>query len=127
MRCFRRVADHLAGGGVFLIEVFVPDPARFVRGQGVGVTSLDTGMVTLEVARHDALHQQVFSQHLVLSESGTRFYPVQIRYAWPSELDLMARLAGMRLRERWSDWTGAPFTAASTRHISLYERSPVRE
>ena len=127
VRCFRRVADHLAGGGVFLIEVFVPDPARFVRGQGVGVTSLDTDRVTLEVARHDALHQRVYSQHLVLSESGTRFYPVQIRYAWPSELDLMARLAGLRLRERWSDWSGAPFTAASTRHISLYERCSKRE
>ena len=127
VRCFRRVAEHLADGGVFLIEVFVPDPARFVRGQGVGVTSLDTDRVTLEVARHDALQQRVYSQHLVLTESGTRFYPVQIRYAWPSELDLMARLAGLRLSERWSDWSGAPFTAASTCHISLYERGPNRE
>ena len=57
-------------------------------------------------------------------ESGTRIYPVQLRYAWPSELDLMARLAGLRLRERWHDWTGAPFTAASTSHISVYEREP---
>ena len=127
VRCFRRVAERLADGGVFLIEVFVPDPARFVRGQGVGVTSLDTDRVTLEVARHDALQQRVYSQHLVLTESGTRFYAVQIRYAWPSELDLMARLAGLRLSERWSDWSGAPFTTASTRHISLYERGPVRE
>ena len=127
VRCFRRVADRLADGGVFLIEVFVPDPARFVRGQGLGVTSLDTDRVTLEVAQHDALQQRVYSQHLVLSESGTRMYPVQIRYAWPSELDLMARLAGLHLSERWSDWTGAPFTAASTRHISLYERAPNRE
>ena len=122
--CFRRAAEHLADGGVFLIEVFVPDPARFTRGQSVGVTSLDSERITLDVARHDRLHQQVDSRHLVLSESGTRIYPVQLRYAWPSELDLMARLAGLRLRERWSDWSGAPFTAASTSRVSLYERDP---
>lgn len=122
VRCFRRVAERLADGGVFLIEVFVPDPARFTGGQRLGVTGVDTDRVTLEVARHDALHQRVYSQNVVLSKSGTRLYPVQIRYAWPAELDLMARLAGLRLRERWSDWTGAPFTAASTRHISLYDR-----
>ena len=124
VRCFRRAAERLADGGVFLIEVFVPDPARFMRGQNVAVTNLDSDRVILDVARHDSLHQRVYSQHLVLSESGTRIYPVQLRYAWPSELDLMARLAGLRLRDRWSDWTGAPFTAASTSHISLYERAP---
>ena len=124
VRCFQRVARRLADGGVFLIEVFVPDPARFTRGQSVGVTNLETDRVTLDVARHDPLGQRVDSRHLVLSESGTRIYPVQLRYAWPSELDLMARLAGLRLRDRWSDWTGAPFTAASTSHISLYERAP---
>ena len=126
VRCFRRVAGRLADGGVFLIEVFVPDPARFTGGQRIGVAGVDTDHVNLEVARHDAVHQRVYSQNLVLSESGTRIYPVQLRYAWPSELDLMARLAGLRLRERWSDWTGAPFTAASTSHISLYEREPAR-
>ena len=124
VRCFRRVADHLSDDGVFLIEVFVPDPARFTGGQRLGVAGVDTDSVSLEVARHDALHQRVYSQNMVLSESGTRLYPVQIRYAWPSELDLMARLAGLRLRERWSDWTGAPFIAASTSHISLYARDP---
>ena len=124
VRCFQRVARRLADGGVFLIEVFVPDPARFTRGQSVGVTNLESDRVTLDVARHDPLGQRVDSRHLVLSESGTRIYPVQLRYAWPSELDLMARLAGLRLRDRWSDWTGAPFTAASSSHISLYERSP---
>ena len=127
VRCFQRVADRLADGGVFLIEVFVPDPTRFTHGQSMDVTHVDSDRVTLDVARHDPLHQRVHSQHLQFSEAGTRLYPVQIRYAWPSELDLMARLAGLRLSERWSDWTGAPFTAASTRHISLYERAPVRE
>ena len=124
VRCFRRAADHLDAGGMFLIEAFVPDPARFTRGQSLGVSHLDSDGVTLDVARHDPLHQRVYSQHLVLSESGTRIYPVQLRYAWPSELDLMARLAGLRLRERWNDWSGAPFTAASTSHISVYGRAP---
>ena len=123
VRCFRRVAEHLSEDGVFLIQVFVPDPARFAGGQRLGVSGVDTDRVTLEVARHDPLQQRVNSQNMVLSESGTSLYPVQIRYAWPSELDLMARLAGLRLRERWSDWTGAPFAAASTSHISIYERA----
>ena len=120
VQCFRCVAEHLTAGGVFLNEAFVPDPARFARGQNVSVTSVESDLVTLDVARHDAANQRVYSQHLLFAESGTRLFPVQLRYAWPSELDLMARLAGLRLR--WSDWDGAPFTSASSGHISLYER-----
>ena len=126
VRCFRRVGEHLSDDGVFLVEVFVPDPARFTGGQRLGVSGVDADSVTLEAARHDPLQQRVYSQNMVLSESGTRLFPVQIRYAWPAELDLMARLAGLRLRERWSDWTGAPFTAASSSHISIYERAAGR-
>ena len=88
----------------------------------MSVTSVESDLVTLDVARHDAANQRVYSQHLLFAESGTRLYPVQLRYAWPSELDLMARLAGLRLRERWSGWDRAPFTSASSGHISLYER-----
>ena len=127
VQCFRHVAAHLSPGGVFLIEAFVPDPGRFTRGQSVGVTRIDPDLVSLDVARHDPLAQRVDSQHLVFTESGTRLYPVQLRYAWPSELDLMARLAGLRLRERWSDWAGAPFTSASSGHISLYEPGSQRD
>lgn len=123
VRCFRNVAVHLAAGGVFLIEAFVPDPARFVRGQSMAVTGVETDLVSLDVARHDPLTQRVYSQHVSFTESGTRLYPVQLRYAWPSELDLMERLAGLRLRKRLGDWAGAPFTSASTSHISLYEPS----
>ena len=121
VQCYRHVAAHLSPGGVFLIEAFVPDPGRFTRGQSLGVTRIDPDLVSLDVARHDPVAQRVYSQHLIFPESGTRLYPVQLRYAWPSELDLMARLAGLRLRERWSDWAGAPFTSASSGHISLYE------
>ena len=121
VQCFARVAQHLTAQGVFLIEAFVPDPTRFVRGQNVSVTTLKSDVVQLDLARHNAADQRVSSQHLQIGTSGTRLYPVQLRYAWPSELDLMARLAGLRLRERWSDWDGTPFTSASTGHISLYE------
>ena len=67
------------------------------------------------------MNQLVHSQHLFVSKSGIKLYPVQVRYSWPSELDLMAQLAGMRLRERWGDWDGSPFTASSENHISIYE------
>lgn len=122
VQCFRHVAVHLKPGGVFVIEAFVPDPGRFTRGQSMSVNHVATDQVELDVARHDPLAQRVDSQHLIFTESGTRLYPVRLRYAWPSELDLMARLAGLRLRERWSDWSGAPFTAANSGHISLYQR-----
>lgn len=121
VQCFRNAAAHLHPGGVFLIEAFVPNPGRFTRAQSLNVNRIEADQVELDVARHDPLTQRVHSQHLIFTESGTRLYPVQLRYAWPAELDLMARLAGLRLRERWSDWTGAPFTAASNSHISLYQ------
>ena len=127
VQCFRNVASHLDPRGVFLIEAFVPDPGRFTRGQSLSVNQIQADQVELDVARHDPLTQRVHSQHLIFTESGSRLHPVQLRYAWPSELDLMARLAGLRLRERWSDWTGAPFTAASSSHISLYEPDPRRD
>ena len=76
--------------------------------------------VDLSVERHDPVTQRLTSQHLVFSEEGTRLYPVQGRYVWPSELDLMARLAGLRLRHRWGDWGRSAFTGTSASHISVY-------
>ena len=69
------------------------------------------------------MNQFVQSQHVFIGESGVKLYPVQVRYSWHSELDLMAQLAGMLLRERWGDWHGSPFTASSEYHISIYEKS----
>ncbi len=74
----------------------------------------------MDVSSHDSVAQRTTSQHVVLTESGTRFYPVTVRYAWPSELDLMARLAGLRLQERWGSWRRDPFSSASTGHVSVY-------
>src|SRR5207253_2161169 len=68
--------------------------------------------------------QYIRGGHSFVREEGTRFYPIQLRYAWPSELDLMARLAGMRLRERWGGWRREPFTSASGIHVSVYEKIP---
>jgi SAM-dependent methyltransferase len=124
VRCFRSVASHLAPDGLFLIEAFVPDLTRYVRGQSVWTTRVDLDEVRLTVAQHDPVGQRVVSQHVVLAPGGVRLYPVQLRYAWPSELDLMAQLAGLSLRERWADWQRRPFSAESARHISLYGHAP---
>jgi SAM-dependent methyltransferase len=122
VRCFANVAAHLDDGGVFVLEGFVPDLARFDRGQRTATNRVEVGLVQLETSLHDPVAQRVASQHVVISDQGTEFYPVSIRYAFPSELDLMARLAGLELRERWGSWKREPFTAESGRHVSVYAR-----
>jgi SAM-dependent methyltransferase len=122
VRCFQGVAQHLTEDGVFVLEAFVPDLARFERGQRVGAVEVEIDSVRLEVSRHDAVQQRVVTQQVILTERGIRLYPVQIRYAWPSELDLMARLADLQLRHRWAGWAEEPFTAASGSHVSVYGR-----
>jgi SAM-dependent methyltransferase len=118
--CFRNVAEHLAQDAVFVLEAFVPDPTLFNRGQRMGIRHLQTGRLVLDASQHDPVNQRVTSQHVVIQETGVKLYPVQIRYAWPSELDLMARLAGLRLQDRWGGWRREPFTAASATHVSVY-------
>jgi SAM-dependent methyltransferase len=122
-RCLRNVADHLTDDGVFVVEAFVPDIARFDRGQRVDARRVEVGRAFLEVSRHDAGNQRVSSQLVVFEETGFRMFPVELRYIWPSELDLMAALAGLRLRERWRGWNREPFTGELT-HVSVYERAP---
>jgi hypothetical protein len=122
VRCFRGVAEHLEEGGRFVVEVFVPDLARFDRGQRVSADRVEVDRVVLEASLHDPVGQRVVSQHVVIDETGNRMVPVHIRYAWPSELDLMARLAGLNLKDRWGGWRGEFFTADSVRHISVYEK-----
>jgi SAM-dependent methyltransferase len=119
VRCFANVAARL-DRGVFLMEAFVPDVARFEADQTVRAVQVTTEQVDLEVSRHDRIAQTVDSQYMMLTEAGVRMQPIHLRYAWPSELDLMARLAGLRLRDRWGGWDRSPFTAASGAHISLY-------
>jgi SAM-dependent methyltransferase len=121
VRCFRSAAEHLTPDGAFLIEAFVPDLSRFDRGQRVDTTHVDSDRVEINAAMHHPASQMVVSAHVMHTESGTRIYPVRLRYAWPTELDLMGRLAGMRLRERWGGWNLEPFTDASVKHVSVYE------
>jgi SAM-dependent methyltransferase len=121
--CFCNVAKHLKEDGCFLIEAFVPDMTRFTKGQNVNAIAVSSDGVNLEVTRHDAAGQRVNSQHIVITEYGIRLYPVQLRYAWPSELDLMAQIAGLRLSHRWSNWRRDPFTSESGKHISIYSRA----
>lgn len=112
---------HLTSDGAFLIEAFVPDPSRFDRGQRLGALDVETDYVRFEVTQHDPITQSIRSAHVEVSENGVHLYPVRLRYALPAELDLMARLAGMRLRMRYGGWNREPFAASSPFHVSLYE------
>jgi len=120
LRCFGAVSMHLGPGGAFLIEAFVPDLSQFDRGQRLHAMDVEMALVRIDAARHDPVAQRIVAQHVVFTEAGIRLYPVQLRYCWPSELDLMARLAGLRLENRWGGWLREPFTAASGRHVSVY-------
>jgi len=120
--CFRSVAAHLSDDGRFLIEVFVPDLARFEDGQAVRLIELSDGTVRLDAAEIDVATQLIRSQHILISKKGNSLYPVKLRYAWPSELDLMAAIAGLTLRERWESWQKDGFTKESGKHISVYGR-----
>jgi SAM-dependent methyltransferase len=109
--------------GDFVLAGFVPDPTLYSGGQSLRTTQLGLDLVRLDAALHDPVAQRVDFQHVVVSGDGVRLYPGAIRYAWPSELDLMAKLAGLRLRERWGGWRREPFGAASTGHVSVYEHA----
>jgi hypothetical protein len=118
------VAAVLAPDGAFVLEAFVPDLDLFDRGQRVSVSEVTPDRVRLDLARHDPVTQRVDAQHVELGSGGPRLDPVRVRYAWPAELDLMARLAGLRLAERWDGWRGAPFTGASNSLVSVYRKPP---
>jgi SAM-dependent methyltransferase len=120
VRCFRSVRRHLSPEGTFVMEAFVPDLARFTDHQAVRVVNLGEDEVQLETSQVDPVAQQVTAQHLLLSKDGTRMFPVRLRYAWPSELDLMAQIAGLSLRSRWGSWSKEEFTKDSKKHISVY-------
>lgn len=121
--CFRAVARHLMPGGRFLVEAFVPDLGRFDRGQRIRLHRLELDRVELDCAVHDPVAQLVTDQHVTLGPGGIQCYPVQIRYAWPSELDLMATLAGLESEARWGSWDRRPFDSGSGTHVSVW-RAP---
>ena len=121
-RCFRNVAAHLEPAGCFVVEAFVPDLSRFDRGQRVQVSHVDLDGLRIEGSLHDAAAQTISTQQVVIDGHGMRLRPIFMRYAYPTELDLMAQLAGLRLRERWGGWDRRGFDAGSVGHVSVYER-----
>jgi SAM-dependent methyltransferase len=120
--CFCNVAEHLEPGGCFVIEVEVPQLQRLPPGETIRpftVTATHLGFDEYDIAS-----QRLVSQHYWISGSQAETFSAPFRYVWPAELDLMARLAGMTLRERWSDWKRQPFTSDSRSHVSVWEKAP---
>jgi SAM-dependent methyltransferase len=112
VRTFQNVAAHLADDGSFLIEAGVPNflhkvfDDQYVHAESIGIDE-----VWFDVGRHDPVTQRHEETHVRLSKEGVQLYPIVQRYTWPSELDLMARIAGLRLKERWDGWNREPFTS----------------
>ena len=119
--CFRNVAAHLEPGGCFVIEVLVPDVRRLPPGETMRV--FDAGEEHWGIDEYDLEAQGLVSHHFRRREDGAfDLLSMPFRYVWPAELDLMAELAGMRLRERWAGWKREPFTSESRAHVSVWER-----
>jgi len=123
VRCFQNAARHLRPNGVFVVETAVPDITGYVDDQRVKGSWARIDSVRFEVAIHDPVLQTVAFQRIVIDKEGTRIVPHYMRYAWPSELDLMARLAGLERRQRWAWWDHTPFTARSKSHVTVYGRA----
>ena len=118
--CFENAAAHLETGGVFVIETGVPGLQRLPPGQTIIPFRAEPEGISFDV--YDVVTQRASSQHFVFEEGRVKAFPVDFRYAWPAELDLMARIAGLRLRDRWAGWRREPFTAMSGSHVSVYEK-----
>jgi SAM-dependent methyltransferase len=123
VECFRNVAAHLDPGGCFVIEVGIPDLRRLPPGETVRAFAVSPTYVGFDEYT-DMTAQISYSHHYSLVGDKLEVFSAPYRYVWPSELDLMARLAGMTLRERWSGWNREPFTSDSTTHVSVWEKTP---
>jgi len=123
VRCFENVAAHLTDDGSFVVEAYVPAFLYRTRNhQYVEAEAIEVDEVRLDVLRHHPATQILEESHVSLSGAGVRLNPVVQRYAWPSELDLMARIAGLRLKDRWGGWEREPFDSRSSAHVSVYGR-----
>jgi SAM-dependent methyltransferase len=120
--CFRNVAAHLEAGGCFVIEVVLPDLQRLPFGETFRLFNVSEARVGID--EYDVVNQGLISHHYTKREGKFVKSSGPFRYVWPSELDLMARIAGMRLRERWSGWKGEPFTSESTKLVAVWEKPP---
>jgi SAM-dependent methyltransferase len=118
--CFRNAASHLEPGGCFVIEVGIPELRRLPPGDTARVFHVSESRWGLD--EFDVANQGLISHHFLVVHGKLERNSTPFRYVWPAELDLMAELAGMRLRERWTDWNREPFTSESSKHISVWER-----
>lgn len=121
--CFRNVAAHLDPGGCFVIEVMIPDLRRLPVGQNVVPLHVSPTRWAFDV--YDIATQMMSSNYVEVTDGRGEYTSTPFRYVWPAELDLMAQLAGLRLRERWGGWAHEPFTSESRQHISVWEK-PIR-
>jgi len=120
--CFRTAADHLEPGGCFVIEVGVPDLRRLPPGQTMVPWQVTPTRWAFDL--YDVATQAMTSNYITVEDGRGEYRSIPFRYVWPAELDLMARLAGMRLRDRWDGWTQEPFTSESRQHVSVWEKIP---
>jgi hypothetical protein len=123
--CFANAAAHLEARGCFVIEVGVPDLRRLPPGEDARVFRHAPGYVGYD-RYTDFVTQQATSHHFVADGSDVHEFRMPWRYVWPSELDLMARLAGMTLRNRWAGWDRSPFTGKSPSHVSVWEKTAIQ-
>jgi SAM-dependent methyltransferase len=121
--CFRNVAAHLQPGGCFVIEVGVPELQRLPPGETVRAFYVSDTYWGFD--EYDVAAQGLTSHHLSIGDGKVDHSSIPFRYVWPSELDLMAQLAGMRWRERWGGWKREPFTSESDKHVSVWEKTAI--
>jgi SAM-dependent methyltransferase len=120
LRCFANVASHLEPGGRFVMHAFVPDTSRVEAGEHLSVREVSLDRVRLDASVYDSKEQRVDTTQVRITESGVRLVHAKLRFAWPPELDLMARLAGLELEQRWATFDKQPFTSSSAFHVSVY-------
>lgn len=122
IRCFRNVAEHLESGGYFVFDALLPETSQSGGSSGLQLVPSADEYSILRARHFDLVTQCYTSHYVIITDDGLHRMRVRFRYAWPAELDLMARLAGLRLVERTGDWDGAPFTNDSVYHVSVYTR-----
>ncbi len=122
VQCFINVANHLTDDGVFVVEALPHGALHLSDNQYVHAESVELKEVRLDVARYDPVTQLLDESHVSLSPGGVRLFPIVTRHIWPSEMDLMARIAGLRLRERWGAWDRRPYDGASRNIVSVFGR-----
>jgi hypothetical protein len=122
LSCLAAVAEHLGPDGRFVLECLVPDVGRFRVGQDTLTSKVRPDRVLISASTHDPLNQLIRSNLVEISASGTRLYPNYLRYAWPSELLLLADKAGLELRGRWANYAGAAFTGKPGAYVCEFGR-----